>query len=195
MGDIDIDDNLSLFKHSLRSLALFFLAPLLAIAIWFIVFQGGTTGKYAIAAISFTIGLVTEEAIQAIISFARNILGGLKGITTPTTPSRSDTKSPTILYKSPNHKSTGVALKPTITSTFSEPIDKTTINPSTSILRDNNNRIVESEVHLSQDSRTASLETKNNLSSSTTYTVVITLEVKDPAGNSLVSEKWSFTTI
>ena len=31
-GDIDINDNLSLFKHSLRSLALFFLTPLLAVS-------------------------------------------------------------------------------------------------------------------------------------------------------------------
>lgn len=40
------DKNLELFKKSLQEMALIFLAPLLAIAIWFVLFQGGTTADY-----------------------------------------------------------------------------------------------------------------------------------------------------
>ena len=121
----------------------------MAIRVWFVVFQGGTTGKYAIAAISFTIGLVTEEAIQAIISFARNVLGGLKGIITTTTAgttSRIDTKAPIIISKDPNDKSTGVALKPAVTALFSEPIDNSSLNASSFFLRDNANKLIESQI-------------------------------------------------
>lgn len=64
-GDIAIYDQMGPYKHSFRSLALFFLAPLLAIAVRFVLWQGGTSGYYAIAAVSFTIGLVTEEVIRS----------------------------------------------------------------------------------------------------------------------------------
>jgi hypothetical protein len=62
------------FYQSLEDLALLFLSPLLAIAIWFVLFEGGTTGTYAIAVISFTVGLVTEEVIQTLIGFTGSIL-------------------------------------------------------------------------------------------------------------------------
>jgi hypothetical protein len=66
------------FYEALRDIALFFLAPLLAIAVWLVLLQGGTTSIYTLAAISFAVGLVTREVIEAIISFAGRVLGGLK---------------------------------------------------------------------------------------------------------------------
>ena len=67
-----------IFYEALRDIALFFLAPLLAIAVWLVLLQGGTTSPFTLAAISFTIGLVTREVIESLISFAGRILGGLK---------------------------------------------------------------------------------------------------------------------
>ena len=198
-GDIDINDNLSLFKHSLRSLALFFLSPLLAVAVWFVLFQGGTTGKHAIAALSFTVGLVTEEAIQAIIVFARNILGGLKGATAPieTKPAvKEDKKSPTLTNKVPNDKSTAVALKPEITVTFSEPIDKSSLNTSTFYLLDKDDKQIEGNISLNNDGITAKFIPKQELTNSSRYVVVITGEIRDIAGNRIDAVyKWSFTTL
>jgi hypothetical protein len=63
-----------LFYQSLEDLALLFLSPLLAIAVWFVLWQGGTTGNYAVAVISFTVGLVTEEVIQTLIRFTGSML-------------------------------------------------------------------------------------------------------------------------
>jgi hypothetical protein len=40
--------------------------------------QGGTTSPFTLAAVSFTIGLVTREVIDALIGFARGILSSLK---------------------------------------------------------------------------------------------------------------------
>lgn len=68
-----------------------FLSPILAIGVWFILAQlgiqgqqqgvQGQTGIFVLAAVSFTIvsftiGLVTEEAVEYLISFAKERLGG-----------------------------------------------------------------------------------------------------------------------
>jgi hypothetical protein len=66
------------FYESLRDIALFFLSPLLSIALWLVLTQGGTTSPFTLAAVSFTIGLVTREVIDALIGFARGILSSLK---------------------------------------------------------------------------------------------------------------------
>ena len=196
-GDIDLTDPLWSFKHSLRSLALIFLAPLLAIAIWFVIFQGGTTGKFAIAAISLVIGLVTEEAIQALIAFARNLLSGIKGIS----PSSAETKETLkITSKFPEDRATGLSAKPppTIKGTFSEVLDKTTVNHNSFKITDINNLelpgIENAKYDLSNDGQTAML-TPPNLEASKTYIITITTQLKDIKGNSLgQTAKWWFKT-
>ena len=84
-GDIRLGtevDKFEDFKHTLRSISLFIIAPILAMAIYALLFQGGTS-IYAIAAVSFTIGLITEEATLKLIDFTRAILAGIKGTATP----------------------------------------------------------------------------------------------------------------
>jgi hypothetical protein len=56
----------------LDDVALFFLAPLLAIAVWFLLYHGGPTSPQAIAVLSSTIGLITDEIIQALIRFTKS---------------------------------------------------------------------------------------------------------------------------
>jgi hypothetical protein len=69
-----IDRRRSIFYQSLEDLSLFFLAPLLAIAVWFILYQGGTTSTLAISIVSFAVGLITEEIIQTIIRISSSTL-------------------------------------------------------------------------------------------------------------------------
>jgi hypothetical protein len=57
------------FYQSLSELALLFLAPLLAIATWFILTQGEDIDKYIIAVISLAVGLVTDRIVNYLISF------------------------------------------------------------------------------------------------------------------------------
>jgi hypothetical protein len=71
---------------NLKAIGLIFLSPILAIAVWFtlsqIGIQGqsqsiqGQTGVFILAAISFTVGLITEEIVQYLIKFARGRLYG-----------------------------------------------------------------------------------------------------------------------
>ena len=100
--DIVIYDQMRPYKHSFRSLALFFLAPLIAIAVWFVLWQGGTSGYYAIAAVSFSIGLVPEEVIRSLIAFARISLKGIKGAGEPL----SEQTTSTTAIKPTNTKNT-----------------------------------------------------------------------------------------
>ena len=70
------EKNLELFKKSLQEMALIFLAPLLAIAIWFVLFQGGTTADYTLAAIGITTGFLIREIVTRLISFASPTVTG-----------------------------------------------------------------------------------------------------------------------
>ena len=63
----------------MKDIAFFSLAPLLAIAVYFLLFAFGLSGDNAIytqAVISFSIGLVTEDVIQALIRFTQERLSG-----------------------------------------------------------------------------------------------------------------------
>jgi hypothetical protein len=70
--------DIQLFFHSLEHLAIIFLSPLLAVAIWFILFQGGTTSNFTLAAIAITVGLLMKDIITKITDFSKNIVGGPK---------------------------------------------------------------------------------------------------------------------
>jgi hypothetical protein len=80
--------NISSFYQSLEDIALLFLSPLLAIATWFLLGQAGlneTTGKFMLVAISFTVGLVTDNVIHALIGFVNSKLGNSTTETTAAT--------------------------------------------------------------------------------------------------------------
>ena len=74
----DIDSRRRSFYRSLEDLSLLFLSPLLAIAIWFVLSQWtptqGRNNVYILAAVSFTVGLVTDEIVQFLIKLTQSIL-------------------------------------------------------------------------------------------------------------------------
>jgi hypothetical protein len=59
----------------LYNVIILFLSQLLAIAVWLVLWQGGTTSPspFTLAAMSFVTGLVTKEAVKALIEFASRI--------------------------------------------------------------------------------------------------------------------------
>jgi hypothetical protein len=69
--DIDNITSAQFLHDTIGELTIIFLSPLLAIAVWFILFQGDISDNiYIAAAISFTLGLVTREVIEGLIAFA-----------------------------------------------------------------------------------------------------------------------------
>jgi len=117
-----------------------------------------------------------------------------------TTIGGPDTGAPTVSSVSPASGATGVALNTTVTATFSEAMDSTTINTSTFELRAPGNVLVTANVTYDGASRTATLTPTAALIQTTTYTATVKggatdPRVKDLAGNALASNfTWTFTT-
>jgi hypothetical protein len=75
------NERMNLFYRSLQDISLLFLSPLLAIAVWFLLSQAGlnsTTATSTIAVVSFTVGLITEDVIHALIRFSSSAIGRKK---------------------------------------------------------------------------------------------------------------------
>jgi hypothetical protein len=71
----------NVFYESLRDVALFSLAPILSVAVYFLLSAFGLSGDnsiYTLAVISFTVGLVTEDVIQTLIKFTQEKLANSK---------------------------------------------------------------------------------------------------------------------
>ena len=76
-----IETSSSDFLHvTLGELAQIFLSSLLATVVWFIISQGSNTNIYTLAAVSFSIGLVTKEIIGGIIRFVTGVVVLDKGV-------------------------------------------------------------------------------------------------------------------
>ncbi|MGW8180230.1 MAG: Ig-like domain-containing protein [bacterium] len=98
---------------------------------------------------------------------------------------------PTVDSTSPAHNANGVAVGVSITATFSEPMNGSTIDTNTFTL-DNG---VTGTVAYDANSTTATFTPTNNLDYDTTYIASITAAAEDLAGNPMLTDyTWSFTT-
>jgi len=98
---------------------------------------------------------------------------------------------PTVDSTNPADSANGVAVGASITATFSEPMNGSTIDTNTFTL-DNG---VTGTVSYDANSITATLTPSSNLDYDTTYTATITTGVEDLAGNTMSDDHtWSFTT-
>ncbi|NWF76913.1 MAG: Ig-like domain-containing protein, partial [Nitrospirae bacterium] len=100
----------------------------------------------------------------------------------------ADTTPPTITSIHPAGNATGVSVSTTISATFSEAMDSSTINTSTFIVSGVSGTVTYS-------GNTATFTPSGNLAYNTTYTATITTGVRDLAGNLMAADyTWSFTT-
>ena len=113
-----------------------------------------------------------------------------------TTSNGPDTTPPSVTAVTPANAATNVSTTTTVSATFSEALDPTTVSASTFQLFAPGNTLVSGTV--TYNSGTASFLPGAALATSTTYTAVITggsAGVKDAAGNAMtVNFTWSFTT-
>ena len=100
-----------------------------------------------------------------------------------------DTTAPTVTDKSPASGATGVAITTTVTATFSEAMDASTITTSSFTLDS-----VAGSVSYDSGTYTATFTPSADLSYSTTYTATLSAAITDVAGNPLAEYSWSFST-
>ena len=111
-----------------------------------------------------------------------------------------DITPPSIVSKTPAAGATGVSAGASVTATFSEAVQATTVNGSTVELRDVSNAVVAATVSYDAGTRTATLTPGAPLASNAAYTTRIhggatDPRIKDLAGNALDADvTWSFTT-
>ncbi|MEW6586586.1 MAG: Ig-like domain-containing protein [Nitrospirota bacterium] len=104
-----------------------------------------------------------------------------------------DTTPPVVSGTSPGVDATGVPITTTVTATFSESMDPSTITSATFLLRDSAGSAVAGAVDYS--GLTATFTPSGALQPNVTYTATVTTEAKDLAGNALAADfSWSFTT-
>ncbi|MFM9275197.1 Ig-like domain-containing protein [Pseudarthrobacter sp. NKDBFgelt] len=112
-----------------------------------------------------------------------------------TPPGGGDTTAPTVAAVSPNDQATGVAVNTSVTGTFSEAMDATTINGTTVTLKNAAGAAVTAGVTYDATNRVVTLDPNADLAASTAYTASITTGAKDTTGNALATAKtWTFTT-
>jgi Domain of unknown function (DUF4082)/Bacterial Ig-like domain/Cohesin domain/FlgD Ig-like domain/Bacterial Ig domain len=111
-----------------------------------------------------------------------------------------DVTPPTITAVSPAANASAVSPIASVTATFSEAIDPTTVSGATFELRDPGNALVPASVSYNIGARVATLTPTSALANVTTYTARVRggatdPRVKDLAGNALAADMvWSFTT-
>jgi len=107
----------------------------------------------------------------------------------------SDTTAPTVSSTSPAANATGVAINTTVSATFSEAINASTITTSSFTLKVGTTP-VSGSVSYNSGTHTATFTPSANLEGSTTYTATLSTAITDAAGNPLAAAySWSFTTV
>ncbi len=97
----------------------------------------------------------------------------------------------------PAADATDVSLDTTITATFSEKVVEASVNTTSCTLKEAvTSNPITCTVSYEASTRTVTMTPDGSLSESTDYTVTITTDVEDLAGNNMASpETWTFTTI
>lgn len=102
-------------------------------------------------------------------------------------------KAPTVISTDPANMATNVPMNKTITATFSENMNASTINNSTFLLKQGTTSISGT---VSYSGTTASFKPTANLITGKTYEATITSAVKNTAGTNLVNNYvWTFSTV
>jgi hypothetical protein len=111
-------------------------------------------------------------------------------------PAGPDTTPPTVSSVSPSAGASGVDPQSSVSATFSEALDPSTVNGTSMQLLDASSSPVPVTVTYNPGSTTVTLTPLSALLNSSTYTVIIKGGIiKDIAGNALAADySWSFTT-
>jgi hypothetical protein len=103
-----------------------------------------------------------------------------------------DSTRPTVTSITPLDGASNVAVNASISATFSEEMDMSSISPATFQLRDSGGRTIAGAVTLSN--RTATFRPSSSLAGVVLHTASISGQAKDLTGNLVLPHSWTFTT-
>jgi hypothetical protein len=102
--------------------------------------------------------------------------------------------APAVTSETPASGATSVAISTTVTATFNEAVQSSTVNTTNFVLKDSNGKAVAATVSYSSSTNTATLTPTAPLAYSMTYSATVS-GILDTAGDPMASPfTWSFTT-
>jgi methionine-rich copper-binding protein CopC len=143
--------------------------------------------------VTFTPGaaLAPSTTYTATVSGAKDTAGNtMAAVSWSFTTGGADTTPPTVVGRSPAPNATGVPTTSTVTATFSEAVQSSTIVME---LRGPGNTLVGSSTAYNSGTLTATLTPSAALAQATQYTATVS-GAKDAAGNTMTAVTWTFTT-
>lgn len=133
-----------------------------------------------------------DKSIFLVLVLTLALFYGCGGGGEDTTPG---TTAPAVSSTIPSSGATGVSANSSITATFSENMDSSTITGTTFTLKDSSNNPVTASVSYDSGTKTATLDPLSDLSVGVTYTATITSDVKNSIGTPVSANyEWNFTT-
>ena len=138
---------------------------------------------------------VTSSSLNDWISISEiDVIGSPIQHPPPPPPPPGDTIPPKVVSFKPTDSETGVAVVSSVTATFDEAVQSSTLSTTTFKVQAGTTSIP-GTVTLSADGKIAMFDPTSLLAASISYTATITTGVKDLAGNPMVTAKtWTFTT-
>jgi hypothetical protein len=138
----------------------------------------------------------TASVSTAVRDVAGNALATAQSWSFTAAAAATDTTPPTVSSVSPAANATGISVTTTVTATFSEALDATTVSAASFTLRDAAGALVSAAVAYNATTRVATLTPTAALTTLTVYTATVSTAVRDVAGNALATARvWSFTTV
>jgi len=143
-------------------------------------------------------GLAPQQTYMYTVS--ANCTAGVLSALSLETPAAAvttvDVTPPRVTAMQPPPNSTGVSPSATVTATFSEPIDPTTLNATTFNLKVTaTGAVIPGTVTYNPATRTAEFKPTSGLPNPVNFTATVTTGVKDVSGNRLAADvSWTFTT-
>jgi hypothetical protein len=153
----------------------------------------GATGSGYLAVLHFH--AIGSEGESSAISLSNGVLSNIQAeaieaVWTGDTVTIADTLAPTVVSTSPVADATDVPVTTTVTATFSEAMDESTITTGSFTIAG-----VVGSVSYNAGTYTATFTPTIGLAYDTTYTASLSAAITDAAGNPLASAySWSFTT-
>jgi hypothetical protein len=164
--------------------------------------QGTTAVAGTVSYVNGTSVFTPTDNLAPLTTYTATISTGAKDLAgnaltsdiswTFTTGVAPDTTAPVLLVTGPADAATNVRLDRTVTASFSEVMDASTISTNTFTLMQGTTPVAGT---VSYFDGTATFTPTDNLAPLTTYTATISAGAKDLAGNALTSDiSWTFTT-
>jgi len=169
----------------------------------FTLVRGSTSVSGSVSYVGNTATFTPSAQLQSNVAYTATITTGAKDsdgnslsggayVWTFTTGNFA-TGSPSVLSTTPQDGATGVSVGTTITATFSEPMNASTINNGTFTLMQGSTPVAGT---VNYSGNTATFTPNASLSASATHTATISTGARDNEGNSLSggAKSWSFVT-